>query len=192
MKKIVFLMSHLGSGHNLLSNFLDKTSRIQLFDIKKIYSNLLDLDYLTNSIHKRGDVSAIYLEELLFNHRLTDRKIVKYFKFIYLIREPHGTLNEILDKYKGYTPLSALRYYQFRLRGMFEYAKRSKGFFLTYNDLEKKEKFSELVAYLNLKDIPSFEKTSTDTPDLIPNTILKEAEDVYERYLYSFNQIFKV
>lgn len=183
-------MSHLGSGHSFLSNHLSTHPRVQLFNTKKIYGNLSDLEALTSLRHKKNDVSAIYLEELLHNHRLTDRKITKFFKFVYLIREPKASLNEIIANNKNYTALNALRYYQFRLKGMFEYAKRSRGFFIDYKDLEKKEKFLALIAYLGLQDfIPSGSPT-TNVPDTIPFTILKEAQDAYERYHLSFSKIF--
>ncbi len=189
MKNIVFIVSHLGSGSQILSSGMNKNSRIQVFKTNKVYYHPLSLENLTLSPHKLRNSAAIYLDELLFNFSLCCNNIYEICKFIYLIREPHSTLSNISSYYTYYTPHYAYNYYRHRLRRIYEMAKKTPGaILLTWEDVLSRRGLSLIENYLKLKEPiqPIYEISTKQSADI---DLIKSAEITYEKYLYKMKQL---
>lgn len=184
MKKVVFLVSHLGSGSNLLSNILDNNPRIQGFRTGKSYVNFHSLESLTDQPHKLDNTAAIYMDELNFNYNLASKSLYSSCKFIYFIREARGSLEDLILNYKYY-PAAAMRYYCYRLRRICEMSKNTPdAILLTWDNLHKKEGMELIEEYLNLRErliVPDMSSIITKT---VPLEIVEKSQNAYERYLY--------
>ena len=77
MQKVLFIITHLGSGSFELFNSLIKVPSIDGFKMDISYRHPDDLKLLTKNIHKKNDASAIYMDELLYNHSLLSKKLEK-------------------------------------------------------------------------------------------------------------------
>lgn len=192
MKKILFVCSHLHSGSAALCNSLNSHPRIQGYNIaaRSPYINPLNLILLTEQRHKLDNRSAIYMDELLYNHNLSTKIAYKECKFVYLVREPEPVLNFLVtvDKMK---PSFALRHYSYRLRRICEMAKRTPGaVLLTWDDLVANRGIHLIEEYLGLKQPLFFDPNNlapfkrSFTSDLVPISHRQEAERTYQRYLY--------
>jgi hypothetical protein len=103
--------------------------------------------------------------------------------FVYVIRSARASLNEILldNKYK---PECAVNYYRFRLRRIYEMAKRTPGAaFVTWDDLASGSAFGTIEEYLGLKQ-PLEGDFVSEYKNSINESFVNEAQDAYERYHY--------
>lgn len=123
MKNVLFLMSHLGSGYEQLFENLCEIEHIDGFETGSSYAHPDDLSVLTENIHKNDNVKAVYLDSLLFNHSLTSSTLCETCKFIFMVREPSGTLRELVDNH-NFSEAAAVRYYCLRIGGIHQYLKR--------------------------------------------------------------------
>lgn len=184
MKKVCFLTSHLLSGASYLYESLDQNPRVQGFRSDRPYTSMLDVLDLTNRKHKLKNAAAIYMDELIYNHWLQTKDAYKHCQFVYMVRPPEGTLNELVSR-RLYTPSCAARYYTYRLRRMCEMAKRTPGaVLLTWDDLATGRGLPLVEEYLGLKTpltVPTMKKGTNTT--LVPLKFIKEAEESYERHL---------
>jgi hypothetical protein len=182
MKKVVFIVSHLGSGSDELVRVLNENPRVIIHQSEQVYSHPDDLDWLFSQGHKLDNAAAIYGHHLLQNMFLTSESFYNICKFIYVIRPAKPSLNIILNKY---TPLTASRYYCFRLRRICEMAKRTPGaVFLTWQNLAD-NKFQPIIEnYLNLKDPLSQGNFTENSKDEVHLGIIEQAQTSYERYYY--------
>lgn len=197
MKNILFVCSHLYSGSSVLCDALNQNPRIQGYKIASYnpYSNPVNLLTLTGQNHKLNNRSAIYMEELLYNHHLTTKVAYKECKFIYVIREPRSVLNFLINKNKM-APSFAVRHYRFRLRRIWEMAKKTPGaILLTWDDLAAGRGISMIDEYLNLKKPLAFNPLALNdlskqfTSDLIDVNRRVECEDSFQKYLYSLKNL---
>lgn len=177
MKKILFLMSHIGSGSQHLFDILSANPAIDGFRSEIVYDHPEALGDLLEEPHKNDNSAAIYMDELLHNFRLTCKPLCRLCKFIYVIGEPKPSINRIHAA--GYALDAAVRYYCFRLRGMYEYFRRSGGLFccLQPHELDRIEKYLELRTPLVWK--PYVERYE----EFVPYDAIRECEECYERYL---------
>lgn len=179
MKKILFVCSHLYSGSSELCELLSTNFRIQQFSAKP-YINPLNLLYLSNRKHKCNNRSAIYLDELLFNHDLSIKLAYEKCNFIYYLGSPRLTLEQLC--YSGIKPLYALRYYTFRLRRLCEMAYRTPGaLFLNHGDLP--ESIPLIENYLGVKGFVVNEQVHSEFPS-VSFDFVKLAEESYEKTCY--------
>ncbi len=181
MKKVCFITSHLKSGSDVLYNILDQNPRVQGFHLDHPYYDMPTIWNLTQQKHKNDTQAAIYLDELFFNYWLQTKDAYKYCKFIYVIRPPEQTLNELIRIYK---PQAACNYYCYRLRRMCEMAKRTPGaVFLTYEDILTGRGLPLVEQYLGLKQklemIPTEKGTSAN---LVPLGLVLHADKAFNRY----------
>ena len=188
MKNVVFIASHMGSGSHILSKLLNLNPRIMSIKTNKVYQHPFALDNLTATPHKLRNAAAIYLDELLFNHSLCCDYIFEICQFIYLVREPRETLNNILQDV-GYHPYSAYHYYRHRLRRLYEMARKTPGaVFLTWEDVVSGSGLRLIENYLNLKE-PIQPVTADSSKNLVHPFIVKAAEITYEKYLYKCRKL---
>lgn len=131
--------------------------------------------------------AAIYLTDLLYNWQFCHRGLYDICRFIYLVREPEGSLNHLIRN-RHYLPEFAVRYYCYRLRRICEMAKRTpNALFLTYTDLATGDGLPLVEKYLSLK------QPLIHTPELYemrvwPNLVgmegMQQAQRSFERHMY--------
>lgn len=192
MKTVLFVASHLCSGSNELISVLNENERIQINTTKLVYEHPSVLDNLFSLGHKLDNSAAIYGSQLLYNTSLSCNAFYDFSKFIYVVTPAKPTLNRIKKELEEYTELSACRYYCFRLRRLYEMARHTPGaVFLTGDDLKNKNGSNLIDEYLNLKTPTDFGNLSMVEPetDDFDTSLLEEAQDSYEKYLYRFNRL---
>ena len=69
MKKVIFLISHIGSGSDALYALLNNNPRIMGYENADIYENNLSLFALIDKKHKLNNSSRIYMDHLLYNYQ---------------------------------------------------------------------------------------------------------------------------
>lgn len=186
MRKVLFLISHLGSGSTDLFDTLQACPRIDGYRTENIYDHPDKLFLLTSSVHKRDNAAAIYMDELLYNHSLTFKPLCNFCKFVFFVREPRGSLNQLVSE-KIYNAERAARYYRYRLRGIYEYICRVRTApVVTWDDL-KAGNLKSVEEYL---DMPLQIKAVKDTTlDVVPSQYINECQDAYERYLMQARKV---
>ena len=191
MKKILLICSHMHSGCDVIYESLNRTKKTQGFNYseKNYYQSPLNFLSLTHENHKLHDSSALYMDVLNFNQQLSTKTAYEYCKFIYFIRELEYVLNSLIKKDKMNFSF-AKRYYCFRLRRLYEMAKKTPGaIFLTWDDIKGKKKLELVENYLNIKekinlDNSLISKFSEDIDGSIPYSDLIKVENTYEKYLF--------
>lgn len=187
MKKVCFVVSHLGSGSGDLVEVLNGNPRCDIQSSSVRYASPDDLEWLFARPHKCRDSSAVYGDHLLFNSSLSCRSMYDFCRFVYVIRPARQSLNEmsvLADSPRG---RFAARYYSFRLRRVCEMARRTPGaLFLTWDDLSSGKAFPSLEEHLGLKvqlkaEHRHFKACLRDDFD---ERLINECQDAYERYYY--------
>lgn len=188
MKRVCFVVSHLGSGSTDLVDVLNGNPRCDIKSSSVRYSGPEDLEWLFAGRHKCRDSSAIYGDHLLFNTSLSCRNLYDICKFIYVVRPARASLNEIpMVREHGLSGRFAARYYSFRLRRICEMARRTKdALFLTWDDLASGRAFPSIEEYLGLKSQLKAEHDhfSASVRDDFDERLISECQDAYERYYY--------
>ena len=182
MKKVAFVVSHLGSGSEELVRILNENPRVIIHNTDRSYTHPSDFDWLFDQEHKLDNAAAIYGHCLLHNWSFASKALYEICQFIYLIRPAKPSLNII--QAKNYTPHTACRYYCFRLRRICEMAKQTPGaVFLTWQDLADGRGQALIENYLNLKD-PLSRGSFSEPIDEMPPELVEKTQDSYERYYY--------
>lgn len=190
MKKVCFVVSHLGSGSSDFVDILNSNPRCQIQSSLVKYSSPEDLVWLFSSQHKCRDSSAIYGDHLLFNTSLSCKNLYDRCKFIYVVRPARASLNEISTmKEYGLEGRFSVRHYSFRLRRMCEMARKTKNaLFLVWDDLASGKAFPSVEEYLGLKTqlVAEHHHFNAGMKDDFDERLISEAQDAYERYYYYF------
>lgn len=173
------------SGSSTLYDILDNNSRVQGYRSESPYVDMPSIFGLTQRPHKLNNQAAIYMDELLYNYRLQTKDAYKYCKFIYVIRPPEGTLNDMLYR-KLYKPQQACDYYCYRLRRMCEMAKRTPGaVLLTYEDITTGRGLPLIEEYLGLKQpLEMVEMKKGTSKKLAPLGLVERADRAFNRYFH--------
>jgi hypothetical protein len=152
MKRPVFLATHMGSGSTDLMHVMVANPRVQCYRTNRVYGSVADLELTTDRPHKCPTRAAVYIDEVVYNHHIQDRRILDVCKFVYVVREPLPSLNEVVAS-RILQPGPALRYYCFRLRRLCEMARRTPGaVLLTWDDVATGRGYPVLEDYLHLKE----------------------------------------
>ena len=183
MKTVLFLASHLGAGSDVLFDILASHPRIEGFKTHVSYDHYDKIESLLSHPHKNNKSNAIWADILLHNHSFTCKPLIPRCKFVYLLREPRGSLSDIMSS-TDYDLDMASRYYRYRLRGLCEYAIRSSGYVLTYDRLGD---LSGLTQYLGFKEALSV-SVPPETLAEISEEVLAECDKSYEKYLRDLMQ----
>ena len=178
MRKVAFVISHLGSDSVELVRILNENPRILIHTSTTNYESVKSLDWLFESGHKLDNTAAIYGDHLLHNHQFAAPSLYKFCRFIYVIRPAKSSLNAISNS-------TAHRYYCFRLRRICEMAKRTpNALLITWPDLADGRAFHKIEEFLNLKnELKSTTLSFIEEHELSPEFVEK-AQDSYERHLY--------
>lgn len=166
---------------------MNSNERITIKSTGSAYASVLDLNKLTNFSHKCKNSAAIYGDHLLYNINFQCKDIYKYCQFIYVIRSGKETLSEIVPT-KGFE--ANLRYYQFRLRRIYEMAKHTaNSAFLSWPDIKNGKALKLVEDFLHLKTalpVPTYKTLHTHD---VPVGILNKAQDCFEYYLYKIQSL---
>ena len=188
MKRVLLFITHLGAQSDTLYEILNANPRIQMATTHTIYRTPMDAVQLTTTDHKLRTTAAIYGDRVLYNHTFCCDQLCKHCKFVYLIRAAKPTLSALLAT-GDYTPTSALRYYQFRLRRIMEMGKRTPGAVLLTHDGVEKEGLGLIEEYLNLKTPLQGKSLPQEELEEVPSEVVEIAQDSYERYLYQLKNM---
>lgn len=191
MKKVCFVVSHLGSGSGSLVASLNSHPQCEIRESPTCYESPTSVRWLFRLGHKCRDASAVYGDHLLLNPSVATRSLYGLCRFVFLVRPARHSLEGILAR--GYSPEAASSYYRFRLRRICEMARRCPGApVLTWDDLAKGSHMIRIREYLGLRgDLPA-PALELPSSDLCPEPVVERCQEAYERYHYylkSRNQI---
>lgn len=192
LKKVCFVVSHLGSGYSDLLRVLNRNPRCEFYDSGSQYDGPLALEWMFRRGHKCRDNSAVYGDALTLNVQFSSKDLYDPCKFIYLIRPARPSLNVLSSLGMGYAEHSAASYYRFRLRRICEMAKRTPdAVLLSWDDLAKGTAFPIIEQYLGLKDElrTDYEDFMHDEADNFDEKLTRECQDAYERYYYYLSKL---
>lgn len=188
MKRILFLATHIGSGSENLVETLEQSPRIEFFPSHSIFAHPDNLNHLFANSHKNTTANAIYGTQLFLNESISGKSLYHSCWFIYLIRRARPAITEIIRK-KSYNPKTAIDYYIFRIRRLYEMAVQSGSVVLTWDDLQMSRGLDTVQEYLKLKlPIPTRQELFVEPTDLLPQSQVEKAEEVYESILYRINR----
>lgn len=189
MKKVCFVVSHIGSGSGELVEVLNRNPRCEIHTTRVQYSSPESLNWMFARGHKMRNSSAVYGDHLLFNMSLSCRKLYEFCKFIYVIRPARHSLAEIMSE--EYGEEEAARYYTFRLRRISEMARRTPGAILaTWDDLARGEITKKIESYLGL-NVPLEPMNLSSTNADVRESLVERCQDSYERYHYFLKNLIE-
>jgi len=194
MNKVLFIISHFGSDSSNLCKILEKTSKIQWFITNEIYDHPDALLRLTSRQHKIKNSSAIWMEELLDNHRFSHKEIYKFAKFIYFIRDAKPTFYKLAMQESNFEKI--INYYTFRLRRIYEMARKSQSnsIFLTWNEAANGSGFEKISSFLDVAKI-NYDEQLFQVPERkcpIPENLLNLGREYYDKFFYLMSNLKKV
>lgn len=182
MKRILFIVSHIGSGTDKLVEILNSNPRVEIYETGFTYQHPIELNALIEMPHKNHTVAAIYGDHFLFNSNILSKSFYDICKFLYVIREAKSSIN-----LNTYHPLKQIvPYYRFRIRRIYEMIRKTKDYlFLTWDEIQKENGLKQIENFLDLKDplIP-IENMTDSYEDKFPMSLVELAQDTYEKYLF--------
>jgi len=190
LKRVCFIVSHLGSGSSDLVDVMNANPRCQIASSGATYSSPENLEWLFRQGHKCRDSSAVYGDHLLYNVSFSCKNLYETCRFIYVIRPARASLNEMLKARDGRRQSGFADYYRFRLRRICEMAHNTPdALFLAWDDLAKGTAFPTIEEYLGLKVKlkPEYRHFTACVNDSFDESLISEAQDAYERYYYYLN-----
>lgn len=188
MKKVCFVVSHLGSGSGSLVAALNGHPQCQIHESGTRYDSPATFRWLFRAGHKCRDASAVYGDHLLFNASMSSREVYRACSPIIVVRPARGSLNEIVAA--GYSPEGASAYYRFRLRRICELARGSNSpLLLTWDDLAKEESLRIIEEYLGLSKQLSVPLVGGPPKDTCPERVIEECQRAYDRYHYYLSSL---
>jgi hypothetical protein len=185
MKKVAFIVSHLGSGSYDFIEILNKNPRCNFFNSSVQYAHPDDIRWMFNFEKLKNYSGSVFGDHLLYNVSFQCKIFYKFCKFIYLIRPPRQVFSEIPATQKS------IDYYRFRLRRICEMAKNTPdAVFLTHDDLYKTETCSIIESYLGLKEKLEVKPSrNIQIESKMNENLMSKIEDCYERYYYYMNNL---
>jgi hypothetical protein len=188
MKRILFLATHIGSGSENLVETLEQSPRIEFFPSSSIFAHPEDLNPLFANSHKNTTANAICGTQLFLNESISGKSFYHSCWFVYFIRRARPAITEIIKR-KSYNPKTAIDYYIFRIRRLYEMSVQSKSPVLTWDDIQMSRGLDAVQEYLKLKlPIPARPELFVEQIDLLPQSQVEKAEEVYESILYRINR----
>ncbi len=186
MKKVCFVVSHLGSGSASLVAALNANPSCQFIESNAKYDGPASVRWIFKMGHKCRDASAVYGDHLLFNASITSREMYGRFLNIFVVRPARHSLNEIIRM--GYNERGASSYYRFRLRRICEMAKRSPDSILvSWEELAKESTADIISEYLGLPTPISPPLPFEPSEEVCSESTVEECQMAYERYYYYLN-----
>lgn len=189
MKKLLFIVSHLGSGSLDFIDLINENSRIDIKDRRLSYDHPNTLDYLFSTEHKLNNSAAIYGDHVVFNKDFSNRVFYSFSKFVYIIRAPQEFIGSICEDVADSNRIS--RYYEFRLRRMYEMARNTEGaVFFTWNNLKEGQGLDLFNEYMQLQKEPViYQDRFKEIKHEFPADLIESCQDTYEKYLFKFKNL---
>lgn len=192
MRKTVFVITHVGSGYEILLSTLFNNPRIIpiLNQSQNTYTNMFDI---INAPIEHGfyTKASIFLDCILYNHLFSAYDSFDLCNFIYFVDEPKFSLPRISKEKRNNNMITCQRHYLYRLRRICEMAKRTpNALFLKFKDVYKPETYELLEKHLNLKEkleIPTL-KPDYLSIDCVSQNLLDITDSAYEKYMYFVKQ----
>ena len=174
--RFVFLITHLGSGSNYFCDSLSQVPTVCCNQTNKVYTHPTDLD----ALKIKDRYAKLFFDTIEFNYSFASTAFYDFSKFIYLIRNPKQSLGRMIKE--GYSRESAVSYYLFRLRRMYEMAYQTPGsLFLTYEDMFKEEGHKLIGDFLEL-NMPPIKFVDEYAETWVP-------DNGYDKYLAMFKKL---
>lgn len=189
MNKVAFVVSHFGSGSFDLINILNKNPKCNFFSSDMQYTHPEDLGWMFSNAKFRNYSGSIFGDHLLKNISFSCKSLYNYCKFIYVIRSPRFSLEEIYYNHKIKNYLS---YYKFRLRRIYEMTKCTPNFlFTTWDNLSNGHDFIKIQNFLELKEPLKKDENmfKISTQNKISEKVILDAENCYEKYFYYLSKL---
>lgn len=186
-KTYVFVMTHQGSDYEFLSKVLNYNPRVAALKTDIIYTRATDITFFHDLVlqaRSANEYKVIFCDILLLNHNLGCNGLLDFCKFIYLVRRPDASLEELVETGE-YSPRTACDHYCFRLQRLAQLAKETGGLFLTWDDLASQTGFPYLEKYLSLK-MPLHsrgEHLARKSLPTVSESLVRRAERAYDRYV---------
>jgi hypothetical protein len=182
VNKILLICSHLESGSDLVVENLDSGSKLRKLNASYSTLNCLFLNKKNTVYNKRPKV---YFDHILYNHEFSCKELYKHVNFVYIIGNPKKTITNIVYD-NVYNEKTALNYYCFRIRRIYEMIKRSKNCICFFDEeIYNSEIYNKIHKMLGIKDNLKIKtKTKEKKETKINKKILDEAEEFYEKYRY--------
>lgn len=183
MKRILLIVSHLGSGSGSLCYCLSQHRMIEWVQDGLIYDDpVQSVESVLAAKHKYSPSVGLYVNEVVYNYQISHKAIYDVCEPIYLVRNPKAAIKILKPKDDNF----ALSYYIFRLRRIYEMAKATENaIFLTWEDLINQRGMKLIANKLQILDLPQFQEIKTDKQYLeLPKPLLRKAEDAYELCLF--------
>lgn len=183
-------MTHVGAKTDQFIQVLKNNPDIDIFRSPDswIYNNYDSFNYLSTQNHKAAHSAAIYMDEIQYNFKFQRNMILPNCKFIFYLGEPRTSINEIL---KQYGKKEGIRYYIYRLQGLYEYIVRTKGIIITWDNwnLEK------VALNLELRKPLIGKNEDINYEELAPYELILKAQKAYEDLLFKikpFHEVCKI
>lgn len=181
MKKVCFVVSHLGSGSGSLVASLNSHPQCEIRESSTCYDSPASVRWLFRLGHKCRDASAVYGDHLLFNSSISSRSLYGLCRSIFVVRPARHSLEGVMGL--GYPPDQASAYYRFRLRRLCEMARRCpEALILTWDDLAKEESMIRIKECLGLRTPPAAPKPDEPDTHRCPEGVVERCQEAYERY----------
>lgn len=182
LDKQVFVATHHGAGGSMLLNMLAAHRRVGVLSRPPdvVYSDPTVLSTLQKACVARRPTAKVFADRLVLNHELL-HPCYHGATFIFLVREPEGTLKHL--KSLGYAERAALRYYAYRLRRLCELARRVDNMVVvTWDELVNKSAFPVLKGLFDVRELTSIYRPQVNEQTVDPATVC-EGRRCYERHL---------
>lgn len=180
MKKILFVVSHIGSDSSSLCDVLQANPLIQFYNTKIIYDRMEVGLSLVSRPHKCDTTAAIWAEELLSNHRLCHNCFYKWAQFVYVIKDARHSLHAMQPPDAKTADIN-FRYYGYRLRRICEMARKTPGAVLLTNLTNLKP----LEEYLNLQEsLGEVAPNSIEPCKFVTPEHIRKAQESFERHYF--------
>jgi hypothetical protein len=180
MKKILFVVSHLGSDSGSLCEILHANPLVQFYNTKVIYSHIDVGLALASQPHKCDTTAAIWADELLHNHRLCHKCFYQWAQFVYVIKDARHSLHAMQPTDSKTADIN-YRYYVYRLRRICEMARKTPGAVLLTNLTNLKP----LEGYLNLQEpLGEVSVNAVNPCKFVTPEHIRKGQESFERHYY--------
>jgi hypothetical protein len=125
-KKPLFIMTHLGSGYEKLSLALEEQEIFHVFQTGNSYKHPTDVSNLVSLPHFHDNSSAIWVDVIFHNKDFAMKQLCPYYNFIFWSCSFEDCLEELVEKH-NYKEEQAKNYWSYRMEGIKQYQKRTKG-----------------------------------------------------------------
>lgn len=181
MKNFLFLMTHVGSDVSQFRRALTQHPDIDFFQSPSdhIYDGYDSLDYLSKRNHKAAHAAAIYMDQIEHNHRFQKVMLLPEIKFVFYLGDPRTSIGKT-----GFE--NPVRYYTYRLQGLYEYIVRTGGVVATHDNW----KLEEISQQLNLRGELSGSPEAIE--EAVDYGLASKAQKVYDDFLHKLKALDKV